>query len=135
METLTIKSKIRGGGSVGANAWIARILGADAKWHLKRKFVRYDTDTSGSGKSGVIRFYIEHPGIYQLNGVGDFTGGSIRYQEMAGGGFCGFIRVSADGSYEIISKGFKKNYTDILALLEIDVNPVMKGENPYEFRD
>lgn len=122
---LVISSKIRGGGSVGAKAWVAQILGPDSKWKLKRKFVRYDRE------SKIVHFYIEHPGIYQLNGVGDFTGGSIRRQELAGGGFCGFIRVLSDGSYQIICKGFKTNFTKILKLVEIE----LYGENPHEFRE
>jgi hypothetical protein len=119
MTLLTINSHIRGGGAVGAGAWAARITGAGkSKWPLERDFCRKDrSGTSGSGRSGWIALYLDEPGIYELRGIGNFQGGSVASQERDGGGWSGFIKVDADGNYEILG-GEEMSPQEILALVD-----------------
>jgi hypothetical protein len=99
----TIRSEIRGGGSVGAGAWVARITGSCPKFRLNREFVRKERHTSGSGRSGHITFEIELPGIYELRGVGT-NDESIARQARHGGGENRFIEITEDGEVIYLSR-------------------------------
>lgn len=82
---------VRGGG-YGNRAWIARIVGTDAKFGLAREFCRADkSGLSGSGRSGLISFDVTEPGIYEFKGF--CVGSTARNWEWSG-----FIELAADGS-------------------------------------
>lgn len=119
MRLVEIQSRIRGGGAVGGNAWIARIVGPDDKFILRRKFCRYsDECCSNSGASGFRVFYIEDPGVYQFHRIGDWPERhSIGFQVRMGGGFCGFVRVCKNGGLKIIGR-FEVSSQRILKLVE-----------------
>ncbi len=88
---------VRGGG-YGGRAWIARIVGPDAKFGLAREFCRKDTSgLSGSGRSGHITFEVTQPGLYEFR---DFCVGST----ASNWNWSGFIILSADGTSEQISR-------------------------------
>lgn len=62
-------SRVRGGGVAGGNAWLERVLGHDPKYEFSRKFMRANrSDVSKSVRSGVIRWTISEPGIYEFRG-------------------------------------------------------------------
>jgi hypothetical protein len=93
-----ITSTVRGGG-VGGRAWVAKLTGHDEKWGFVREFVRKQSHTSKSGRSGSIDFPITEPGIYEFRDVqparGDATIGDLA---------SGFLRVEADGTIAEIDK-------------------------------
>lgn len=93
--TATIsKTDIRGGG-FGGSAWIAKITGPDPKYHFKREFCRKDkSGLSGSGRSGVIRFEMQGPGLYEFRGF--CVGSTAKNWEWSG-----FALVTEDGMTEI----------------------------------
>lgn len=94
----TIVSTIRGGGS-GANAWVAQITGPDPKYGLARAFVKKQSDTSRSGRSGSLHFEITDPGVYEYRNV------QLPAAEKSIGNLVsGFVRVDASGGVEELSK-------------------------------
>jgi len=98
-----IRSEIRGGGQVGASAWVARITGSCPRFRLNREFVRKERHASGSGRSGHIDFEIELPGVYELRGVGT-NESSISRQARHGGGENTFIEITPDGEVIELSR-------------------------------
>lgn len=50
----------------GGKPYIARIVGTDPKFGLKREFVGARETTSGSGRTGVITASISQAGIYEV---------------------------------------------------------------------
>jgi hypothetical protein len=90
-------TEIRGGG-YGARAWIAKITGRDEKYGLARAFCRKDSSgASRSGRSGVIRFDVTEPGVYEFR---DFCVGSTANNWN----WSGFVRIDTDGTVTEISK-------------------------------
>lgn len=88
-------TRVRGGGVAGGSAWLARVLGLDPKYELSRKFMRADkSDLSQSGRSGIIRWTISEPGIYEFRGC---SKSSTRNEE-------GFFEVHGDGRICLINK-------------------------------
>lgn len=62
------RTVIRGGG-YGSSAWIAKITGTHPKFKFEREFCDKDTSgMSGSGRSGVIEFELDGPGLYEFRG-------------------------------------------------------------------
>lgn len=100
MSTITLNNTytdVRGGG-YGNRAWIARIVGPDAKFGLSREFCRADkSGLSGSGRSGVISFEVTEPGLYEFRGF--CVGSTARNWEWSG-----FIELAADGSSTELSR-------------------------------
>lgn len=94
MTTITLNNThtdVRGGG-YGSRAWIARIVGTDSKYGLAREFCKSDkSGLSGSGRSGVISFEVNEPGIYEFRGF--CVGSTARNWEWSG-----FIELTADGA-------------------------------------
>lgn len=100
MSMITLDSTytdVRGGG-YGRDAWIAKITGPDPKYGLKREFARKDTSgLSGSGRSGMITFDLDGPGIYEFRNF--CVGSTPRNWEWSG-----FIELLADGSTHEMSR-------------------------------
>ena len=100
MSRITLDSTytdVRGGG-YGRDAWIAKIVGPDLKYGLKREFARKDTSgLSRSGRSGTIRFDMDGPGIYEFKNF--CIGSTSRNWEWNG-----FIELLADGSAHEMSR-------------------------------
>ena len=88
---------VRGGG-YGGRAWIARITGTDSKFGLRREFCERDkTGLSRSGASGVIKFHVSQPGVYEFR---DFCVGST----ARNWNWSGFVVLNADGTVKKITK-------------------------------
>lgn len=88
-------TRVRGGGKAGGNAWLARVLGHDPKFEFNRKFIRANrSDVSQSGRSGVVRWTISEPGIYEFRGC---SNSSTRNAE-------GFFEVHEDGRVDLLTK-------------------------------
>lgn len=88
-------TRVRGGGVAGGSAWLARVLGLDPKYELSREFLRADkSDLSQRGRSGMIRWTISEPGIYEFRGC---SKSSRRNEE-------GFFEVHGDGRISLIPK-------------------------------
>lgn len=50
--------------------WIAKILGRDDEFGLRREFMRFRRDysnASSTGNRGIWRYYALEPGIYEVN--------------------------------------------------------------------
>lgn len=91
------ETDIRGGG-YGSSAWIAKITGTHPKYGLQREFMRKDkSGMSGSGRSGVIRFEMAGPGIYEFR---DFCVGSTANNWN----WSGYLDIDADGGIKEITK-------------------------------
>lgn len=103
----TFRSDVRGGGIVGARAWVARITGPDPKYGFQRVFVHKEPRLSGSGRSGHIEFEIYEPGLYEFRGIGS-SAASIASQSHTGG-LSGFIIVHADGVVESVDRATALN--------------------------
>lgn len=96
-------SRVRGGGKAGGNAWLARVLGHDPKYEFSRKFIRANrSDVSQSGRSGVIRWTVSEPGIYEFRGCSTSSTSNTE----------GFFEVHKNGSIRLLSK------SAVLALLD-----------------
>lgn len=95
---LVITNVIRGGG-FGRGAWIARILGPDPKFGLKREFLKSNSNLSGSGKSGTIDFPIYEPGFYEVRGVQRPKG-----EASIGDLWNAFIEVDKSGKFREVTK-------------------------------
>lgn len=52
----------------GYKTWMARIDGSDSQYGLSRSFLRRETTSSRSGKSGDTKFSIDEPGLYEVGG-------------------------------------------------------------------
>lgn len=52
----------------GYKTWMARIDGSDSQYGLSRSFLRRETTSSRSGKSGDTTFTIDEPGLYEVGG-------------------------------------------------------------------
>ncbi len=96
---------IRGGG-YGSDAWIARITGPDPKYTFAREFCPKNTSgMSRSGRSGVLRFTVSVPGLYQFRHF--CVGSTARNWEWSG-----FAVLDAAGGYADVSR------EDALAMME-----------------
>lgn len=61
------QTRVRAGGARGGKAWFARITGTHPKWGVAREFLDADrSELSHSGASGVLRWYITEPGLYEF---------------------------------------------------------------------
>ena len=60
-------TRVRGGG-YGAQAWLAQIVGLDAKFGFSRNFIQAHKSLSGSGRSGKITWPPLEDGVYQWRG-------------------------------------------------------------------
>jgi len=90
-------TRVRGGG-YGSGAWIARIVGLDTQYVFERRFCRRDeSGLSGSGRSGVIEFEVEEPGIYEFRGF--CVGTTPKNWEWSG-----FCELAADGGFKAMSR-------------------------------
>jgi len=88
------RTRVRGGG-YGSSAWIALIVGAHPTYHFDRQFCRANRDgLSGSGRSGVITFRMQGPGLYEYRG---FCSACTRIES-------GFLLIEPDGMVERISR-------------------------------
>ncbi|MET3769820.1 hypothetical protein ABIB15_002524 [Marisediminicola sp. UYEF4] len=67
INAVSAQMRVRGGG-IGANAWMAKVVGPDPKWGIERQFLETDASLSGSGRSGSIRWHIDGDGIYEYRG-------------------------------------------------------------------
>jgi hypothetical protein len=94
MPVLIITSHVgRLGLGAGGRAW--RITGpSNVHPPFASERCRKEEHTSKGRKSGHIDIYLEEPGVYELRGVAGFN--------ARGEAFSGFIRLAADGSYEIL---------------------------------
>jgi hypothetical protein len=63
------QTRVRGGGSAGGRAWLARITGTHPEHGLARDFLDADkSGLSGSGRSGTLSWVITEPGLYEFRG-------------------------------------------------------------------
>lgn len=93
-----IKGAIRGGGH-GSAAKCARLVGLHPVYHFDRRWVENSGSRSKSGRSGVVRFEITEPGIYEYRALQpEASEGTIGDLQS------GIIRVDADGSVHPLSK-------------------------------
>lgn len=60
-------TRVRGGG-YGAEAWLAQIVGLDAKFGFSRNFIQAHKSLSGSGRSGKITWGPLEDGVYEWRG-------------------------------------------------------------------
>jgi hypothetical protein len=103
---LTIISRVHDGG-FGAGAWGARITGqAEGTWKFKREWCGRKGRPRSGRRCRQVDIYLRRAGVYELRNVGGFQGE---------GEWSGFIRVAADGSYEILGK---LSAQEVLALIE-----------------
>jgi len=64
-----LSMRVRGGG-LGADAWVARIIGPDIRYSLEREFVHAERDLSGSGRSGTITWELNNrDGVYEYRSL------------------------------------------------------------------
>lgn len=88
------RTRVRGGGH-GSSTWIALIVGSHPTYHFDRQFCRANRDgLSASGRSGVITFRMEGPGLYEYRG---FCSACTRIES-------GFLLIEPDGMVERISR-------------------------------
>lgn len=102
------QTPVRGGG-LGARAWVAKLTGTDRRYGFAREFVKKDTsDLSGSGKSGVIRFDVTEPGVYEFRDFCLSTGKNWSWS--------GFFRINEDGTVEQLdAAGAKRALAELAA--------------------
>jgi hypothetical protein len=82
------RTRVRGGGRAGGRAWFARITGTHEKWAVAREFLDADrSELSASGASGVLRWDITVPGLYEFSGFAQSSTIAAR----------GFVMVRDDG--------------------------------------
>lgn len=107
----TITSEIRGGGAVGARAWVAEVVGVGGRFGLLRRFLREtDDERSGSGRSGHVAWAITTPGIYEYRGVGTHDRSIAQLSRRRDRGESGFVQVHADGRTEDLGLDEVKAY-------------------------
>jgi len=84
-----------------ARPYVARVLGADARYGIRREFLHaVRRDLSRSGATGTIEYLITEPGIYEIGNsrgwsIGDLQGYNGSRQRS---GAREYIQVRSDGT-------------------------------------
>jgi hypothetical protein len=90
-------TRVRGGG-YGRDAWIARITALHPKYVFEREFCSRSTGgLSSSGRSGIIRFEVTEPGIYEFRHF--CVGSTPRNWEWSG-----FCELTEDGEFREMTR-------------------------------
>jgi hypothetical protein len=99
-----LESVILEGGKVGNRAWVARLTGRDPVYAFSRSFQRELDGKGDTTKSGVLRFEIAEPGVYEYRGIGATDKPASYYLKRNSGGADGFLWLRSDDELHFITR-------------------------------